>query len=81
MAFFTVLQLRNNSFRFALRAPLAVQPGAERSDDASKILNQILFSVLCLVDDLNPATLHRQQLLDVIESEAGQPVFVFPKSR
>ena len=62
IAFF-ILQFRNDALSLALRAPLAVQPGAKRSHNTDKILDQVFLPVLCQVDDLDLATLHRQPLL------------------
>ncbi len=71
MAFFTMLEFRNQPFRVALGASLAEQPGAERRDDTDETMHQALFGVLCQMDDFNPAVLELQQLLDVIETKAS----------
>jgi hypothetical protein len=55
MAFFTVLQLRNDPLRFTFGAPLSVQPGAKASHNTDKILDHIFFAVLSQVDDFDLA--------------------------
>jgi len=65
------VQLRNDPLRFTFGAPLSVQPGAKASHNTDKILDQIFFAVLSQVDDFDLPTLHRQQLLDVVETKNG----------
>lgn len=82
MAFFTVLHLRHDraslceALCFAFGAPLSVQPGAKASHHTDKILDLIFFAVLSPLDDFDWATLHRQQLLDIVEPKMGQAIFV-----
>jgi hypothetical protein len=77
IAFFTILKLRNNPFGLVLRAPLTIQPRAERRDDAHEILNQIFFAALRQINHIDSSVLQLQQLLNVVEAKASQAVFVF----
>ena len=52
---------------------------AQNPVDAHEILNQILLAILRharRANDYDPPALHGQQLLKVVEAEAGQPILV-----
>jgi hypothetical protein len=73
IAFFTILQLRNDPFSLLLEAPLPI----EGSDNADKILDQVFLTVFGKVGHLDLTVLHGQRLLDIVEPKAGLAVFVF----
>lgn len=76
MAFFTVLQLCNDPLCFPFGSPLSGKASAKGSDHTNKILDQVFFSILSQIEHLALAALPRQQLLDVVETETGQAVFM-----
>ena len=56
---------------------LSANPSRQFTHNADKILDQIFFAVFSNIDHFDPAILHREQSLDVVEPEPRQTVFVF----
>ena len=80
MVFFIRSQFRDNSFGLAFTTTLTVQPSTKRAHNADKILDQVFFAILGLINDFNASTLYGQQLLNVVgQTGLGGP-YALPQS-